>query len=71
MDVSKIRYFFRDIKVGIKNLIIWFPVIWKDRWWDHYFLYVMLHKKLSLMEHNLRNYGCHVRAEEDAKKIKI
>jgi len=61
----------RKIKHGIKNLIIWFPVIWKDRWWDHWFIYSMLNKKLSLMEKSLRKYGHHTNAERDAHKIKV
>lgn len=68
--IEKIRIFFRDIRTGIKNLIIWFPVIWKDKNWDHWFIYEILHKKLSLMEHFIRNYGHHVRAEQDADNIK-
>jgi len=68
--IEKIRTFFRDIKIGIKNLITWFPVIWKDRQWDHWFIYEILHKKLSLTEYHIRNYGHHVRAEQDADNIK-
>jgi len=61
---------FSDIKESIGNLIVWFPVIWKDRWWDHWFVYSMLHKKLSLMEQNIRHHGHHANAENDADKIK-
>lgn len=68
--IEKIRIFFRDIQIGIKNLIIWGPVIWKDRQWDYWFIYEIFHKKLSLMEHHIRNYGYHVRAEQDADNIK-
>lgn len=70
MKIRDIRYFFKDCKTGIKNLIIWLPVIWKDRWWDPWFFYVVLHKKLSLMEKNIRQYGNHVGSEKDADKIK-
>lgn len=49
----------RNIKYGIENLIHWFPVIWKDRDWDHYFLYVILHYKLKRMEH-LHIYYSHL-----------
>lgn len=41
---------FRSVKTGIKNLIKWFPIIWKDRDWDYYFIYAILHKKLNNME---------------------
>lgn len=67
----KIRYAWSDFRTGISNLITWFPVIWKDRWWDHHFFFVILHRKLSLMEENFRNYGCHKFAKKDADKMKV
>ncbi len=67
---TRVRVFFRDIKTGIKNLIIWLPIIWSDRQWDFWFIYEILHKKLSLMEHFIRKYGYHVRSEQDADNIK-
>ncbi len=71
LRLNNVVYFFRDIKIGIRNLIVWFPVIWKDRWWDHWFFFAVLHKKLSLMEKNFRSYGCHIAADKDADKMKI
>jgi hypothetical protein len=65
------RTFIRDIKIGIKNLINWFPVIWKDRYWDNYFLYEILRFKISDMEKNIRKNGMHLRAEHDANKMKL
>lgn len=62
---------FHNFARGIKNLIIWFPIIWKDRQWDHGFLFVMLHKKLTLMEKFFRKDGIHVDHEKDADKIKF
>ena len=38
--------FFRNITTVIKNLITWFPVILKDRNWDHFYIYAILEKKL-------------------------
>ena len=61
----------RGIKQGIRNLIIWFPVIWKDRWWDHSFLYSILRYKLSLMEEGFRTRGMSINSEKDAHNIKI
>jgi hypothetical protein len=29
---------------------MWFPIIWKDKPWDHVYLYYILRKKLSTME---------------------
>jgi len=40
----------RNIKSGTTNLIKYFPIIWNDRQWDYYYIYVILHKKLELMD---------------------
>lgn len=42
---SKLRGFVQ----GIKNLIRWFPLIWKDKDWDHWFLEEMMIQKLNNM----------------------
>jgi hypothetical protein len=67
---NTIDFFRYDIPYGIKNLIRWFPVIWQDRNWDQYYIYVILHKKLTLMEKGLRN-GCHLYADKTADQVKI
>jgi len=66
-----IRNLFRNIKYGIENLILWFPIIWRDRNWDHVYIYDIFRHKLDLMEKNIRKYGNHVDAEKDSDKIKI
>lgn len=38
------------IKRGIKNLIKWFPLIWRNDIWDYYFMLDMMDKQLSYME---------------------
>ena len=68
---DRIKDRIRNTKYGVRNLITWLPVIWKDRWWDSYFIYPILHKKLSMMESTIRKYGHHVYAERDADKIKV
>ncbi len=45
----QIRSFFRQIIIGIKNLIKWAPTIWRDRDFDHAFLEYMMHKKMVNM----------------------
>lgn len=44
--ISKIKHTIR----GFKNLVKWFKVIWNDRDFDHYYLYVILEKKLKSIE---------------------
>lgn len=44
------KNYLRSIEEGVKNLISWFPIIWKDREYDHYFLFQILRHKLNRME---------------------
>lgn len=37
---------------NIRNIIRWIPVLWKDREWDHVFLYEIMYQKI----HNMRKY---------------
>jgi len=69
--IDKLESWFYTVKYGIENLINWFPVIWQDRNWDYYFIYIILQKKLKLMEHQIRHFGHHTRAKEDANNIRI
>jgi len=48
------RWFLWDVKhvhktvwTGIKNLWRWFPIIWKDRDWDYYYIFQVLKFKLE------------------------
>jgi hypothetical protein len=68
---KKISDWYYDVKNGVPNLIKWFPVIWKNRDWDHSFIWLILHKKLTLMEYCIRNYGHHVYNKRDADQIKL
>ena len=61
----------RNIKQRIKNLIKWFPVIWKDQDWDHCYFHIIMRKKLSNMENHFRNYGHHTQSKKDANDIKL
>jgi hypothetical protein len=60
----------RGITQGIRNIKMWFPVVWHDRWWDHSFFYTILRFKLSLMEKGFRKWGHSTCSKKDAKKIK-
>jgi len=59
-----IEDFFRTIKYGIENLIVWFPIIWQERNWDQWFLYKILQFKLKRMAKLQRDYG-HATCSDD------
>lgn len=63
--MRKVKIFIREIKIGVSNLVKWFPVIWNDRQWDYEYVYIILKKKLGLME-NYFKYG--QTTSEDAVK---
>jgi hypothetical protein len=59
------------LKWGVWNLIVWFPVIWRDRQWDDHFLYAVMLKKLQRMEKLQRKYGMSVDSHLYAKQMRI
>ncbi len=66
-NLRNIRDFFRyDVPQGIKSLIRWFPIIWKDRDWDWVFLAKIMEFKLRGMSKNFKECGHHTRSEKDA-----
>lgn len=54
---------------GIRNLIIWFPIIWKDRQWNDVFIYILLEKKFKLMSNMQRKYGNSTKHNEIADQL--
>jgi len=69
--VKQIWQFFRSIKYGIENLIKWFPVIWQDRDWDHWFIYKIFQFKLQQVEKLQRKYGNSTNSKKYAYQIKV
>lgn len=54
---EKIEQMWYDTKQGLINIIQWLPIIWKDRDWDHYYLFKVLEFKLSKMKKRFKKYG--------------
>jgi len=42
-----IQYPLKSLKQSIKNIIYYFPIVWKDRDWDGSFIYEILKSKLK------------------------
>lgn len=63
---------FRAIKYGIRNLWRWFPIIWRDRDFDHFFTYEILIKKLEFQRDFFLSEDTVLdRAKETAEEIQI
>ena len=59
-----------NIITGIKNIVTWFPVIWKDRQWDYVYLLKILDKKLGLMLKDFEE-NPNVNLNEEITEIRI
>ena len=61
------RYYHKDIYNGVKNLIKWFPIIWRDRDWDSYYIFRILEHKLKSQAKYIGDRDIHVSAKRDAE----
>jgi len=65
---ARVRQPINQIKDGIQNLWVWFPIIWHDRWWDYSFMHNMLAFKLKRMQHGWA--GAHyIECEKEERKL--
>ena len=65
------RYIHIDIINGVKNLIYWFPTIWKDRDYDNFYIYEVLRVKLEKQAVYISSKDRHTRAQRDAEKMML
>jgi hypothetical protein len=63
------KYYHKDISNGIKNLIHWFPTIWKDRDYDQHYIYEVLLVKLEKQAKYILEKGIHVDANRDVERM--
>ncbi len=61
------KYYHRDFVYGIKNLIRWFKIVWKDRDWDDHFIWVLMMKKLEFQSKYIGDNDRHMSAKRDAE----
>lgn len=64
------QFYYRNFIIGIKNLINWFPVIWKDKDWDSYYIFRILEHKLKLQAKGISKRDIHTAAQRDAEIIR-
>jgi hypothetical protein len=64
------RYILRNIKESFKNIRYWLPIIWKDRHWDHSYIFYILEHKLKAQAHRLHTSNMHLSAKRDAEIIR-
>ena len=59
----------RSLTRNIRNLIKWFPIIWRDRDFDQHYLLDILQFKLQNMAELHRKYGMSVNSETYAQQL--
>ena len=65
----KIGWRIRDVNRSIQSLIKWFPIIWKDRDFDHSFIFTILKFKLQNQAKYIGKQDRHTRAKRDAETM--
>ena len=63
------KYKIRIIISGLKNLWKWRKVIYKDRDWDHYYIYEILKTKFQFQAEYMQKHGITESSTEIAKDI--
>jgi len=65
------RYLGNEFIRGIKNLWYWLPIIWKDRNWDHQYIFDILSHKLKAQSEYIGGRDIHINAKRDAEVMMI
>jgi|GEM_PF-1629301 hypothetical protein len=61
----------RNFFVSVKNLIRWFPIIWKDRDFDDHYIWEIMKNKLRWQAKYIGDRDFHTRAIMDAKRMRL
>jgi hypothetical protein len=59
------KHLHKDIIKGIKNLWKWFPLVWKDRDWDHHFILETLKFKIVNTANYIKSHDRYVGVDRD------
>ena len=65
------QYYHKYLKFGVKNIIYWFPIIWKDRNWDSHYIFEIMKHKLSSQADYIGRMDRHTRAQQDARYMRL
>jgi len=57
-----------DLSNGIRNLIYWFPVIWRDRPWDYVYLLRIMRHKVAQMSESTKDW---MRMDTEERKLEM
>lgn len=69
--LNPIRIFIKGFFRSLGNLIKYFPIIWNDRDWDHFYFYLLMKKKLEGMRDYQKYNGHSVNSLYTAERINL
>ena len=65
------KYYHKYFIQGVKNIVYWFPIIWKDRNWDGHYIFEILQHKLTAQANYIGRRDFHTRAQQDARRMRL
>jgi hypothetical protein len=65
------QFILTDIKIGVRKVIYWLPIIWKDRDYSHTCIYDVLKHKLKSQSKYIGDRDRHTRAKYDSQRIQL
>lgn len=67
---SSVRDLYYNVKNGVRNLYVYFPLIWTTRDWDSYYIYDFLQFKIKRHREYIDSRARHVGYEKSVKKMR-
>ena len=65
--IQDARFYPRTFITGIKNICKWLPIVWRDRDWDHFYIFQVLKFKIEKQAKYLSDKDRHMNAKRDAE----
>jgi len=65
------RFYPRNFITGVKNLIVWLPIIWKDRDWDDFYVFQVLKFKIRKQAKYISERDMYTTAKRDAEIMNL
>jgi len=68
---TKLKTLYYNLKYGIQNLFVYFPIIFKTREWDFVFIYELIQFKLNRVRKHLEEHNLFEGVEKVCQQIRI
>ena len=65
------QYMHKEFARGVKNLWRWFPTVWKDRDWDHSYVYEIIRVKLEHQAKYIGDRDKFTTSKRNAEKMRL